>query len=207
MTAAAVVHRAENRQAMNMKILLRISLFVSLSMCFLWGEACPSVEVNNLHLSNTTLMRTERVDPFRLVFAQQTQDPTKLQTPPSLKLKSPEMAVVYSVIPGVVLHGAGHVYAGKTGTGVALFAVEFVGFVFMSAGAVAQFENEEMPDDGRETAAFVGLVMFFGSWVYDLIESPVAVNKRNRALLEQRPADMEIRMMDGQLRLAMVWRF
>jgi hypothetical protein len=201
------VHRAENRQATNMKILLRISLLISLLVCFLWGEACPSVEVNNLHLSNTTLMRAERVNRFRLLFAQQTQDSTEPQTPPSLKLKSPYMAVFYSVVPGTVLHGAGHVYAGKTGTGVALFAVEFVGLVFMSAGAVAHFEKEEMPDDGRETAAFVGLVMFFGSWVYDLIESPVAVNKRNRALLQQRPANMEIRMMDGQAKLVMVWRF
>jgi hypothetical protein len=190
-----------------MKKPLRISLLFSLLICYLCGKACPSVEVNNLHLSNTTLMRTERVDRLRLLFAQQTQDSTKLQTPPSLKLKSPYVAVFYSVFPGMVLHGAGHVYAGKTGTGVALFAVEFVGFMFMSADAVARSEKEEMPDDGRETAAFVGSVLFFGSWVYDLIESPVAVNKRNRALLEQRPANMEIRMMDGQPRLVMVWRF
>jgi hypothetical protein len=76
----------------------------------------------------------------------------------------------------------------------------------MSAGAIAGFGEEESSDRG-ETAGFVGLVMFFGSWVYDLIESPVAVNKRNRALLEQKPANMEIRMMDGQAKLVMVWRF
>jgi hypothetical protein len=113
------VHRAENRQAMNIKTLFRTSLFVPLFMCCLWSEACSSVDVDNRHLSNTTLMRAERVNHLRLLFAQQTQDSTKLQTPPSFKLKSPYMAVFYSVIPGTVLHGAGHVYAGKIGTGIA----------------------------------------------------------------------------------------
>ncbi len=123
-----------------------------------------------------------------------------------MKLKSPYIALFYSVIPGVVFHGSGHVYAGKIGTGIALFGVELLGLGFMSAGALAEFGEEESGDRG-ETVDFIGMVLFLGSWVYDLIESPAAVSKRNAKLLKQKPAGVEFEIRDGHPRLAVVWRF
>lgn len=189
-----------------MKIAGRSILLTALLMYPLPGNARASTSGVPSDVSNRTLLSQPRDYRFNLLFAQQAEDSTKLRISPSLKLKSPYTAVFYSVIPGAVFHGAGHVYAGKIGTGIALFGSELVGLGLMSVGAIAEFGEEESGDKGG-TAAFVGLVLFFGSWVYDLIESPAAVNKRNAELLKQKPAGVEFRTRDGQLRLVAVWRF
>ncbi len=182
-----------------------VILFLVLA-CILSTDAHASGSNIPIQLPSANTATPQRIERLNLVLSEQVYDSTRLSTRTSFKLKSPYMAVFYSVIPGTVLHGAGHVYAGKIGTGLALFGAELAGLGLMSAGAIAGFGEEESSDRG-ETAGFVGLVLFFGSWVYDLIESPVAVNKRNARLLEQKPVGVELQTRDGQPRVAVVWRF
>jgi hypothetical protein len=166
------------------------------------GNASPTAVPDNL--SDHSLLSQPRDHRFNHLAAQEMQDSTKRQTPPSLKLKNPYMAAFYSVIPGVALHGAGHVYAGKIPTAITLFGCELLGVGLGFLGGVSQIGGSS---DAGENAAFVGFVLFAGSWLYDVIVSPVAVQKQNRKLLEKNPATLEFRIRSGEPRLAFVWRF
>ena len=117
--------------------------------------------------------------PSSFLLAQQMADSIRVHPSDSLKLKDPNMALLYAVIPGVLIHGSGHFYAGKTTTGAVLLGSELVGgtmFYYALWGG------------GSFLAA--GGVLFFGSWIYDLVGAPHAVQKANRELLGAENADL-----------------
>jgi hypothetical protein len=122
------------------------------------------------------------------------------------RMKNPNMALLYSVIPGFLIHGSGHVYAGDISTGIIIFGSELAGVGLMFLGGLGGFENGESTNDG-DYAIFAGSVLFVGSWLYDIIESPMAVKKRNRKLLKQKSMGLEFRMKDAGPKLTVVWRF
>jgi hypothetical protein len=142
--------------------------------------------------------------PFLL--AQQSQDSISVKNMRSLKLKSPYMAIFFSVIPGVVFHGSGHVYAGKIGTGLLLFGSEVLGTWCMFLGALSGLESGTNSDAG-DNAIFIGTFLFIGSWVYDIFGAPVAVQKRNQKLLQKSKTELEFQLKNKGLRLAIVWHF
>ncbi len=102
--------------------------------------------------------------------------------PDTLRLKSPETALLIAVVPGFVFHGSGHFYARKSLTGLALFATEYIGFILYLRGS--NFMGGSGGDHDTEQAEYIsGIALFFGSWAYDLIGAPLAVNKENERLL------------------------
>ena len=124
--------------------------------------------------------------PSSILLAQQMEDSTRVRPSDSLKLKDPNMALLYAVIPGVVIHGSGHFYAGKTKTGVVLLGSELVGGTIFYIGgldkAFSQSKGGKLGIYGDIFIAFGG-VLFVGSWIYDLVGAPLAVQRENRELL------------------------
>jgi hypothetical protein len=187
-----------------MKTLLRISLLFSFLMCCPWHEAHSSTGQVQTFVSNPNTISSTFAQHTTNPSALYVQDSARVITSDSLKLKDPSMALFYSVVPGLVFHGAGHVYADRIPTAITLFGCELIGAGLVFLGGVSQIEG---PNDPGENAMFIGSVVFVGTWLYDFIGSPLAVNSYNRKMLDRRAVGLELRTKDTEPRLVIVWRF
>ena len=86
----------------------------------LWAYSYASTGDTQTYVSRSGSIDLALDGPSSFLLAQQMEDSIRVHTLDSLKLKDPNMAVLYAVIPGVVIHGSGHFYAGKMGTGAVL---------------------------------------------------------------------------------------
>ncbi len=134
----------------------------------------------------------------------QGQDSIGVHTLDSLKLKDPAMAMFYAVIPGLVLHGSGHMYAGEVPTAIILFGGELIGVGVALMGGLSQIEG---PHEKGENAVVIGSLLIWGTLIYDFTVSPMMVNRKNSKLLSQRKVDLELRKQGSQSRVVVVWRF
>jgi hypothetical protein len=187
-----------------MRTYIRLIIF-TISICCISVEACPASTTQS-YLFKNSVLKSQQSEYTPFLLAQQSQDSTVVKNVHSLKLKSPYLAIFYSVIPGIALHGSGHVYAGKIGTGLLLFSSELVGIGLIFIGSVSGGENQEY-SSGRDNALFIGTALFIGSWVYDIFGAPVAVQKRNQKLLQNSNTELKFQLKDKDLRLAIVWHF
>jgi hypothetical protein len=105
--------------------------------------------------------------------------------------KSPTVALLLALVPGSLVHGAGHFYAGKVKTGFILLGTEIVGMSLLAGGALSGLPGNVKEDRG-EMMGFIGFSLFIGSWVYDIVESPSEVKKHNEAL--QRHANLNFKI-------------
>jgi len=103
-----------------------------------------------------------------------------------VKLKSPTTAFLIALVPGSVVHGAGHFYAGKPKTGVFLFSMELIGAGLFYLGALSSFGEQSENNSSKDgtVVKFFGFALFVGSWVADVIGAPKAVKKWNNELLK-----------------------
>ena len=157
---------------------------------------------------NTWTNRPPNVDSVFL-FIEQRNDSDKVSSSDSIKLKSPWIAFGIALVPGAVVHGAGHFYAGKIKTGFLLLGVEVVGASLVMTAALAGFA-EAMGGESDldvELWGIVGFALFVGSWAYDVIGSPIAVMKRNKDLLQGKHSGLKIQIKDGNLKLVTIWSF
>jgi hypothetical protein len=123
--------------------------------------------------------------------------------------KSPLIAELLAIFPGILIHGLGNLYAGKTDRAGDLMAEEGIGIAAMGVGAglcyLGYAENghsehshgwekidgriEEVSEfAGGGAAGIFGTAFFFDSWIEDMLEAPgaaIAHNKRVRALLDE----------------------
>jgi hypothetical protein len=192
-----------------MKTYLRLFILTA-SICWLSVEPCPASSAQSYLFKNSVLKSPQlKYAPFLL--SQQPQDSTAEKNIRSLKLKSPYWAVFFSFVPGTFFHGAGHVYAGKLGTGLLLFGTEMLGDGLFFIGAidfyVSIIEDGETNRNPSYVLMVTGSILFFGSWVYDIIGSPIAVQKHNRKLLQRKNTELKFQLKDKNLRLAIVWHF
>jgi TM2 domain-containing membrane protein YozV len=143
-----------------------------------------------------------------LLFAQQTNDSAKVANFESRKLKSPWIALGIALVPGSIIHGAGHFYAGRIGTGFVLLGSELVGTGLIGVGLIRGIETiTGEPREGWVIELEVGLVLFVGSWIYDIIGSPIVVMKSNKDLLQRKHGGLKIRIKDGNVKLVTTWSF
>jgi hypothetical protein len=143
-----------------------------------------------------------------LLFAQQTNDSAKVANFESRKLKSPWIAFGIALVPGSIIHGAGHFYAGRIGTGFVLLGCELVGTGLIGVGLIRGIETiTGEPREGWVIELEVGLVLFVGSWIYDIIGSPIVVMKSNKDLLARKHGGLKIRIKDGNVKLVTTWSF
>ncbi|MCJ7457571.1 MAG: hypothetical protein MUP17_01095 [candidate division Zixibacteria bacterium] len=106
------------------------------------------------------------------------------------KLKSPTKALVIALVPGSVVHGAGHFYAGKTKTAFVLFGAEIIGAGMAFFGAAGWSVQGDTGGDGSlagPVVLFLGLGLFTGSWIYDVAVSPSVVKNQNDKILGKEP--------------------
>ena len=106
--------------------------------------------------------------------------------------KSPALATLLAVVPGIAVHGAGHMYAGSWMKGLGLFAVEgacvAVGYDTVRRAmdsAKAQSDSGGIPTDLSPfyTDAGVTFVMgmgFLWTWCDDIAGAGIAVDEYNK---------------------------
>jgi hypothetical protein len=187
-----------------MKPYLRLLILTAL-ICCLSVEAHPASSTQSYLFKNSVLKsQPTQYAPFLL--AQQSQDSISVKNMRSLKLKSPYMAIFFSVIPGVVFHGSGHVYAGRIPTGIMLFGSEILGGYLMFLGALTGLESGQTSDNG-DYGIMIGSFLFFGSWIYDVINSPIVVKKQNQEILKRKNTELRLQPKDAGLRLVFVYHF
>ncbi len=197
-----------------MKALGRVLGLTMLLVCFLWAITYPSTNEVQTYVSKNGLISSPKFEHSELLFAQQMEDSIKVRRTDSIhserartaKLKEPYKAFLYAVVPGVVVHGTGHFYAGKTTTGFLLLGSELVGATLILGGTSTGWGRSSPTREGF-TVALIGGTLFFGSWIYDMVKSPLIVQKQNQKLLQGNHADLKFRIKDGDLRLVTVWRF
>jgi len=133
--------------------------------------------------------------PSSSLFAQQMEDSIGVERTNSTKLKNPNMAIFYAVVPGFLVHGAGHFYAGEKTTGWMLVAGEGLSLGMMTYAVGAGFAEAMGGSDSSNDDDMIGIagaILFISNWVYDLAGSPVAVQKRNRKILEKKEKGFEL---------------
>jgi hypothetical protein len=177
-----------------------------LLICLLWSNTYPSTGKVQTYVSKGSMISSLKVERLKPLFAQQTEDTIKVHTLDSLTLKDPNYAIFVALVPGAVVHGAGHFYSGNIGTGLILLASEAVGAGFIAWGAATGVERGEPTGEGMVYVA-IGSTLFFGSWAYDLVFAPLGIKKKNEELLRERNTELKFRIRDGDVRIDMVWRF
>ena len=108
----------------------------------------------------------------------------------SLKLKNPNTALFYAAVPGFIVHGAGHFYAGKSETGIILFTTGVIGGVMIASGAINTgwaegWSTTESSERKGQALLITGGVLFLGSWLYDMIGAPLSISNKNEKILEK----------------------
>lgn len=102
--------------------------------------------------------------------------------PDTLRLKNPNTAMVIAILPGSIVHGAGHFYARRPVTGAALLGIEMVSLVFFVRAIGQGLSDTGNPEQERQDS-FIGTTLFFGSWFYDIIVAPMTIAKENEKIL------------------------
>ena len=102
--------------------------------------------------------------------------------PDTLRLKNPNTAMVIAILPGSIVHGAGHFYAGRPVTGTALLGIEMVSLVFFFR-AIGHGLSDNGSSEQEMQDSFIGTTLFFGSWLYDIIVAPLTIAKENEKIL------------------------
>ncbi|MGB8656949.1 MAG: hypothetical protein WCE90_04080 [Candidatus Zixiibacteriota bacterium] len=108
--------------------------------------------------------------------------------------KNPYLALALAAIPGFGYHGVGHWYAGETNTAMAIFGAECVGMALigLAMGDISPEKYDQMTEEEkdrddrrRDECALAGGIIFLGSWVFDMVDAPLAAKRHNRKLLEK----------------------
>jgi hypothetical protein len=94
---------------------------------------------------------------------------------------SRDEAMQKALYPGLILHGAGHFYAKDQNTGASLVSAEIVSLAIMGLSVPQFFAADTINYDyGVTKAVFIsGLVIFAGSWLWDVIFAPGAADSYN----------------------------
>jgi hypothetical protein len=123
------------------------------------------------------------------LFDQQYADSSKPRPLDSPKLKSPTVAFLHALIPGSVVHGAGHFYAGHDSTGWAFLIMEGVGIGFLGAWwgvtSLSEFENSLALELLAMVLARLGVFFFTITWFFDMYDAADAAREHNGMLLEK----------------------
>jgi hypothetical protein len=154
-------------------------------VCFLSAKIYPLTNKPQTYVSKNGYLN--------LLVLHQANDSAKIDSVRLMRLKSPWIALGMALVPGAIIHGAGHFYAGKITTGFLLLGTEVAGtgLVFLAGlSGFAEAEGGESSID-PELWGFAGLLLFVGSWVYDVVGSPIAVKKENQKLVGKKYADLK----------------
>jgi hypothetical protein len=189
-----------------MKRLFKITLFLALIVSTPWLLCHSSENEFQPDTAKTYMTNQKQTKLFSLLFTEQVQDSISEEVVDSVRLRDPNYAIFVALVPGAVVHGAGHFYAGKPWTGLILFGSELAGFGLSYFGALTAMGDGEYSQGGA-VAVGTGMILFFGSWVYDAVFAPLSIKRKNEELLREKHSYLRFQIRDGDLKLVTVWRF
>ncbi len=178
-----------------MKRFARAIGLTMLLVCFLWAKTYPSTSKVQTYVSRDGSINLALDQSSSFLFAQQMEDTIRGERMDSIKLKDSNMAILYAVVPGIIIHGSGHFYAGKRKTGAILLASGVVGGALFFVGGLgvglSQLDGGQSTWEPGYVFMATGGALFLGSWVYDMIGAPLAVQKYNEELLQKKNIGLE----------------
>jgi hypothetical protein len=189
--------------------ILLIAFMVSLSNHCLLAQTSPSINKLQSYVFKNRSTNLSPSGYANFLSVRQWNDSNKVVSSDSIKLKSPWIALGIAVVPGVIVHGSGHFYAGKTKSGFWLLGAEVAGASIVYVSVLAGYAASEAGETGTEAGfgVFGGLLLFVGSWVYDVVRSPMVVKKQNEELLQRRHSELKLQIKDENLKLVVIWGF
>ena len=122
-------------------------------------------------------------------------EPDSLSIIDPAKMKSESTGMLIATFLGFLFHGAGNYYANSYLIGAMLTIAELIGLYYYLAGTGEAFTygmgGDSKYSDAGEDDYEMGHIFFFGSWVVDVITTPLAVNKYN-ADLEKKQKQLKL---------------
>jgi uncharacterized MAPEG superfamily protein len=94
------------------------------------------------------------------------------------------MGYFIALVPGLLVHGAGNIYAGNETRGLILLGVEgvsLVGLYFYALAAVTIVDSPKDPSTAENMLGAVSAAIFLGSWVWDIATVGGEIRKRHPA--------------------------
>lgn len=104
------------------------------------------------------------------------------ESPTQVPRRSKLVGELIAVVPGVYIHGLGHLYAADYKGALILGGVELAGIGLMALGGgitVGDRARSERETTAQSAAILGGAVLFFGSWLWDVVYTPRQVERRN----------------------------
>ena len=124
--------------------------------------------------------------PAGFLLAQHQEDSIRVDRADSTEPKDPGVALLYAAVPGFFVHGAGHFYAGEKTAGWVLVGGEILSLCIMGCAVgigLVESSNGSTSSGDADIVGIFGGALFVGTWVYDIIGAPLAVQRENRELL------------------------
>ena len=194
-----------------MQSVLKIGLTILL-ICFLCAKTYPSTYETETSVSRSGLKNSPQRGYSGLLFAQQMEDSVKAESLDSIKLRDPRMAVLYAIMPGMLVHGSGHFYAGEKTTGWVLVAGEVLSLAMLTYSigvGIGKSTDGATSNGSSEVVGVVGVALLMGTWIYDVIGAPLAVEKQNQTLRGKKSANLKFEFDDtrNSIKAVLVKRF
>jgi hypothetical protein len=102
--------------------------------------------------------------------------------------KSVLVAELIAIFPGLLVHGLGHRYAGDTDTANEILLMEGYSLLTAGLGGALYAIGESEDADAVRVAGWIGMGVggagFLGTWLYDLVYTPSAIEEHNRQVRE-----------------------
>lgn len=84
-----------------------------------------------------------------------------------------------AAVPGFIVHGAGNMSAGRTGTGLTLFSLELLSIIGILSWEMQGWMGNSNGENGKNLAiGFGSIMLFFGTWIYDIATVEFAVKAK-----------------------------
>jgi len=181
-----------------------------LLVCFLWAKTYPSTSKVQTYVSREGSINLALDGSSSFLLAQQMEDTIRVGTLDSLRLKDPNKAFIYALVPGFIVHGTGHFYAGETTTGWILVAGEVLSLPLLAYAigvGIGESTNESTSSSDAEIVGIFAGTLFMGTWIYDVIGAPLAVRKHNENLHRKKNAGLEFDHRSKFVRFQIIKRF
>jgi len=159
---------------------------ILLFACVLPADALPSTDRADTYVPRDNPSPAAWNGASDLLAAKHHEDSITVSREVYGRAKDPGKALFYALVPGLVVHGVGHFYAGDKTAGWVLVGGEVLGLCLIAYAAGARSDYKPLSsdlDDEAETIGYFGLGLFVGTWIYDVIGAPLAVQRENRELL------------------------
>ncbi len=195
-----------------MKGLGRVLGLTMLLVCFLWAKTYPATSKVQTYVSRDGSKNLALDGSSSFLFAQQMEDTIKVEKADSIILKDPKKAIFYAFIPGIVVHGSGHFYAGAKTTGWILVAGEIISLPLLTYAigvGIGESTNGSTSNGDAEIVGIFAGTLFIGTWIYDLIGAPLAAQRQNQKLLGKKNMGLNFEFDRGSdfVRFQIVKRF